>query len=199
MSLSQLLFRYIESENNKKKKLLLLLDDDGDSGIKNPDANDNRTFGLVSYDDYPNSREYQTRKCRTLTIYNNNNNNNNSTHNSENNGDNNFNNNDHNSSLHDNRTFVLVNSDDDYPDGRVECRTLTTYNNNNKNSNINSENNDDNNFKGNNHHLLNSRADYNSALTGSKPKFDTVTERNAKNDNNSVIDSNNKKSGKKRR
>ena len=55
-SLSQLLFRYIESvENNKKKNLLLLLDDDGtNSCIKDPEANDNRTFGLVSDDDYLN-------------------------------------------------------------------------------------------------------------------------------------------------
>ena len=66
-SLSQLLFRYIESvENNKKKKLLLLLDDDGtNSCIKNPGANNNRTFGLVSDDDYSNIKwEYQTQKCR---------------------------------------------------------------------------------------------------------------------------------------
>ena len=161
-SLLQLLFRYIESENNKKKKLLLLLDDDGaNSCIKNPDANDNRTFGLVSDDDYPNIKwEYQTRKCRIFNDTNNNNNyynfKNNNKYNSKNNIDNNLNNNDHNSSLHDNRTFGLVNNEDDYPDGRVECRTLTTYNNNNKNSNHNSENNVDNNFKGNNHHLLHS-------------------------------------------
>ena len=87
-SLSQLLFRYIESKNNKKKKLLLLLDDDGaNSCIKNPNANDNKPFGLVSDNDYPNIKwEYQTRKCRIFynknnnyynnTIYNKNNNNN---------------------------------------------------------------------------------------------------------------------------
>ena len=39
-------YRYIGSENNKKK-LLLLLDGDGDSCIKNPVANDNRTSGLI--------------------------------------------------------------------------------------------------------------------------------------------------------
>ena len=92
VSLSQPSFRaYIERENNKKKKLLLGHDDDGtNSRIKNPDANDNRTFGLVSDDDYPNSR--LTGKCTILTIYYNNNNNHNS---SENNVDNNFKGNDH--------------------------------------------------------------------------------------------------------
>jgi len=124
VGLSQPSFRVIfEREKNKKKKLLLLLDDDGTNNrIKNPDANDNRTFGLVSDDDYPNSR--LTGKCTILTIY---------------------------------------------------------YNNNNNNHNF-SENNVDNNFKGNDHHLLHSRADYNSALTGSKHNFDTATERKAKND-----------------
>ena len=52
-SLSQLLFRYIESEINKKKKLLLFDDDNINSCIKTPDAN-NRTFGLVLDNDYPN-------------------------------------------------------------------------------------------------------------------------------------------------
>ena len=81
-------YRYIESEDNKKKKLLLLLDDDGDSCIKNPVANDNRTSGLVSDDDYPNSR-CLTGKRTILTIYYNNNKN--SNHNSsKNNVDNNF-------------------------------------------------------------------------------------------------------------
>merc|ERR1712238_137376 len=104
---SQPSFRLYRSENNKKKKLLLHDDDGTNNRIKNPDANDNRTFGLVSDDDYPNSR--LTGKCTILTIY---------------------------------------------------------YNNN-KNHNHNfSENNVDNNFKGNDHHLLHSRADYNSALTG---------------------------------
>merc|ERR1719162_2133395 len=85
VGLSQPSFRVIfESEKNKKKKKLLLLDDDGDSRIKNPDANDNRTFGLVSDDDYPNSR---CPKCTILTIYYNNNNNNNY-NSSENNVDN---------------------------------------------------------------------------------------------------------------
>mmetsp|Transcript_53411 Transcript_53411/g.60483 ORF Transcript_53411/g.60483 Transcript_53411/m.60483 type:complete len:133 (-) Transcript_53411:73-471(-) len=78
---------YIESENNKKKKLLLWLDDDGNNScIKKSDTNDNRTFSLVSDDDYPNSR-CPTGKCTILTIYYNNNNNHNS---SENNVDNNF-------------------------------------------------------------------------------------------------------------
>ena len=68
-----------------------MLDDDGtNSCIKNPDANDNRTFGLVSNDDYPNSW-CPTRKCTILTIYYNNNNN----HNSKNNVDTNFKGNDH--------------------------------------------------------------------------------------------------------
>merc|ERR1712238_319627 len=119
---SQPSFRAYRSENNKKKKLLLHDDDGTNNRIKNPDANDNRTFGLVSDDDYPNSR--LTGKCTILTIY---------------------------------------------------------YNNNNNNHNF-SENNVDNNFKGNDHHLLHSRADYNSALTGSKHNFDTATERKAKND-----------------
>ena len=35
-------------------------------------------------------------------------------------------------------------------------------------------------------------ADYNSAFTGSKHNFDTATERTAKNDNNTIIDSNQK-------
>merc|ERR1712238_132501 len=122
VGLSQPSFRAYRSENNKKKKLLLLDDDGTNNRIKNPDANDNRTFGLVSDDDYPNSR--LTGKCTILTIY---------------------------------------------------------YNNNNNNHNF-SENNVDNNFKGNDHHLLHSRADYNSALTGSKHNFDTATERKAKND-----------------
>merc|ERR1712238_254049 len=119
---SQPSFRLYRSENNKKKKLLSHDDDGTNNRIKNPDANDNRTFGLVSDDDYPNSR--LTGKCTILTIY---------------------------------------------------------YNNNNNNHNF-SENNVDNNFKGNDHHLLHSRADYNSALTGSKHNFDTATERKAKND-----------------
>mmetsp|Transcript_53410 Transcript_53410/g.60481 ORF Transcript_53410/g.60481 Transcript_53410/m.60481 type:complete len:126 (-) Transcript_53410:73-450(-) len=81
---SQPSFLVFESENNKK---LLLLDETGiNSCIKNPVANDNRTFGLVSDDDYPNSR-CPTGKCTILTIYYNNNNNHNS---SENNVDNNF-------------------------------------------------------------------------------------------------------------
>merc|ERR1712238_274436 len=97
MGLSQPSFGVIfEREKNKKKKLLLL-DDDGDSCIKNPDANDNRTFGLVSDDDYPNSR--LTGKCTILTIYYNNNNN----HNSENNVDNNSNDNDHDYSMYQSR------------------------------------------------------------------------------------------------
>ena len=89
VSLSQLLFDRLSTESNNETKLLLLDDDGTNSCIKNPDANDNRTFGLVSDDDYPNIKwEYQTRKCRNLydknnnyynnTIYNNNNN-----HNSE--------------------------------------------------------------------------------------------------------------------
>ena len=40
---------------DKKKTLLLLFDNDGDRCIKKPAANDNRTFGLVSNDGYPNS------------------------------------------------------------------------------------------------------------------------------------------------
>ena len=135
VSLSQLLFERSERKKFKnKKKLLLLVDDDGTNSIKTPAANDNRTFGLVSDDDYPNSR-CPTRKCTILTIY---------------------------------------------------------YNNNNHNS---SENNVDNNFKGNDHHLLlHFRADYNSALTGSKP--DTATERNAKND--TLVNSINKRPKKSR-
>mmetsp|Transcript_3715 Transcript_3715/g.4124 ORF Transcript_3715/g.4124 Transcript_3715/m.4124 type:complete len:188 (+) Transcript_3715:158-721(+) len=85
VSLPQLLFERSESKNNKKK-LLLVHDDDGtNSRIKTPAATDNRTFGLVTDDDYPDNRV----ECRTLTIYNNNNN-----HNSENNVDNNFKGND---------------------------------------------------------------------------------------------------------
>ena len=92
VGLSQPSFRAYRSKNNKKKKLLLLFDDDGDSCIKNPVANDNRTFGLVSNDDYPNSR-CLTGKCTILTTYYNNNKN--SNHNSENNVDNNFKGNNH--------------------------------------------------------------------------------------------------------
>ena len=94
----------------------------------------------------------------------------------------------------DNRTFGLV-SDDDYPNSRcptVKCTILTIYYNNNNNNNYNSsENNVDNNFKGNAHHLLlHSRADYNSALTGSTY---SATERNA---NDTFVDSDNEQSEK---
>ena len=89
----------------------------------------------------------------------------------------------------DNRTFGLVNTDDDYParaEFRAKCRTLIIYYNNKNNSYLNSENNVANNFKGNDYHP--SQADYNSAPTGSKP--DTATKRNAKDD--TVIKSNKK-------
>ena len=137
VSLLQLPFdRLLESNN--LKKLLSLVDDDSTNSIKTPDATDKRTFGLINADDYytNDSAECQTRKCRILTIYNNNNNNNNNNYlNSENNNNNNFNDNDHDSSLHDNRTFGLVNNtNNDYPDGRVECQTLIIYNNNNNNN-----------------------------------------------------------------
>ena len=109
-----------------------MVDNDGNNNnrIKIPDATDNGTFGLVNTDnDYPDSRvECQTPKCRTLTIYNNNNKNKNSNHNSKNNVDNNSNSNDHDSSLHDNRTFGLVNNtNNDYLDNGVEYWTLTSY------------------------------------------------------------------------
>ena len=70
-----------------------------------------------------------------------------------------------------------------------KCTILTIYYNNNNNHNS-SENNVNNNFKGNDHHLLlHFRADYNSALTGSKPN--NATEHNAKND--TLVNSNNKR------
>ena len=107
----------------------------------------------------------------TITIYNNNNNNINHNHNPKNNVDNNST-----SCIKtpdaDNKTFGLVNTNNDYPDARAECnaecQTLKIYYNNKNNSYLNSENNVDNNFESNDHHfLLNFRADYNSALTGS--------------------------------
>ena len=65
----------------------------------------------------------------------------------------------------DNRTFGLVNTNDDYSNGRTEyqtqkCRTLTIFNNNNNNNNngyYNSKNNVNNNFKGNHLHFFISR------------------------------------------
>ena len=123
VSLLQLFFEKSDSKNNKKKKLLLVHDDDGTNNriITTPDATNNKPFGLVNIDnDYPDGRvECQTRKCRTLIIYNNKNNRN---HNSKNNVDNISNNNSNNPSQ-DNRTFDL----DDYLDGRVVCGTLTIY------------------------------------------------------------------------
>jgi len=162
VGLSQLLFgRLSDKNNNKKKKLLLLLDDDGtNSCIKNPAANDNRTFGLVSDDDYPNSR---CPKCTILTIYYNNNNNHNP---SENNVDNNFfKGNDHHLLLHfradysaltgseysaternasDNDT--VINSNNKRPEKNADNNS---YSNNNNNRCANSEDNNDNIMDGN--------------------------------------------------
>jgi len=135
-------YRYIRSENNKKK-LLLLLDCDGDSCIKNPVANDNRTFGLVSDDDYPNSR-CLTGKCTFLTTYYNNNSNN---YNSENNVDNNSNDNDHDFSFLDYYNSSVLTGSKPYTATERNAKNDTLVN---SNKNKKSENNVDNNSYSNN-------------------------------------------------
>jgi len=113
----QLPFDRITGSNNNEKKLLLLVDDDGtNSRVETPDATDNRTLGLINTDnDYLDGRaECQTQKCRTLTIYNNNNNNIAITI-PKKNVDNNSTNSRIKTSDADNRIFGLVNTDDDYP------------------------------------------------------------------------------------
>merc|ERR1712238_192852 len=139
VGLSQPSFRAYRSENNKKKKLLLHDDDGTNNRIKNPAANDNRTFGLVSDDDYPNSR---CPKCTILTIYNNNNNNNYNP--SENNVDNNSNDNDHDFSFLDYyNSSVLTGSKLYYTatERNANDDTLVYSNNKNKKSEKNADNN----------------------------------------------------------
>jgi len=139
VGLSQPSFRAYRSENNKKKKLLLHDDDGTNNRIKNPAANDNRTFGLVSDDDYPNSR---CPKCTILTIYNNNNNNNYNP--SENNVDNNSNDNDHDFSFLDYyNSSVLTGSKPYYTatERNANDDTLVYSNNKNKKSEKNADNN----------------------------------------------------------
>ena len=104
-------------------------------------------------------------------------------HDFENIADNNSNGNKHDSCLKDNTIFDPINNTDkDYPDSRVECRTLTSYYYYNNNRYYDSVNNVDNNSNDNNHDYF--LWDYynSSVLTGSKPY--TATKRKANNDNN---------------
>ena len=88
-----------------------------------------------------------------------------------------------------NRTFGLLNTDDDYPNGRAEyqmqkCRILTIYNNNNNNNNryYDSENNADNNSNNNNHDS--SLHDFYNSNTLIGSKLYTTTEYNTNDNNN---------------
>ena len=93
----------------------------------------------------------------------------------------------------DNRTYGLVNTKDDYPDGsaecRAECRTLAIYNNNNNNNSYYNSKNNVHNISNDNDYDPSLENYHNSAPTRSKSN--TIIEGNTKNEDYVNNDNNN--------